>query len=109
MKFNGSSNLNDLCFISWLGLGRDVQGFIANQSINQSKLYNLRGSIQQWLAYLLLDPAALGLNPSSAKKISEEKIVDVDEVNQLRCLEESGQWLENVDWTQASSAKKYLT
>ena len=33
------------------------------------------------------------------KKISEEKIVDVAEVNQRRWLEESGQWLENVDQT----------
>ena len=28
-----------------------------------------------------------------------EKIVDVAEVNQQRCLEESGQWLKNVDRT----------
>ena len=27
------------------------------------------------------------------------KIVDVADVNQRRCLEESGQWLENVDHT----------
>ena len=33
------------------------------------------------------------------KKISEEKIVDVAEVNQRRWLEESGLWLENVDQT----------
>ena len=30
---------------------------------------------------------------------SEEKIIDVAEVNQLHWLEESGQWLENVDRT----------
>ena len=29
----------------------------------------------------------------------EETIVDVSEVNQRRCLEESVQWLENVDRT----------
>ena len=29
-----------------------------------------------------------------------ENIVDVVEVNQWRCLEESGQYLENVDQTQ---------
>ena len=50
----------------------------------------------QWLPYLLLDPAAPGSIPSIPKKISDEKIVIVAEVNQLRCLEESGLWLENV-------------
>ena len=33
------------------------------------------------------------------KKISEEKFVCVGEVIQRHCLEESGQWLENVDQT----------
>ena len=28
-----------------------------------------------------------------------QKIIDVTEVNQLGCLEESGQWLENADFT----------
>ena len=41
--------------------------------------------------HLLEDPAAPGLIPSILEKISEEKIVDVAEVNQRRCLEESGQ------------------
>ena len=43
------------------------------------------GSNAQWLAYLLLDPGALGSIPSILKKISEEKIVDVAEVNHRRC------------------------
>ena len=30
---------------------------------------------------------------------SEEKNVHIAEVNQIRCFEESGQWLQNVDWT----------
>ena len=30
---------------------------------------------------------------------SEEKNIDVAEVNQRHWLEENGQWLENVDWT----------
>ena len=55
------------------------------------------GSIAQWLAYLLPDPAGLALNPSIPKLLSEEKIVNVAEVNQQRCFEESGQRLENVD------------
>ena len=41
----------------------------------------------------------MGLNPSDPDFFSEEKIVGVAEVNQQRCLEESGQRLENVDWT----------
>ena len=32
-----------------------------------------------------------------SKKISEEQIIDVAEFNQRRWLEETGQWLENVD------------
>ena len=42
------------------------------------------------------------LIPSSIPSIpknSEEKIVEVAKVNQWRCLEESGQLLENVDQT----------
>ena len=35
------------------------------------------------------DPDAPGLNPSLTKKISEEKVIDVAEVNQWH-------WLENV-------------
>ena len=60
-----------------------------------------RGSIAQRLACLLLDPAAPAMILSVLKTFSEEKIVDVVEVNQLRCLEESGLWLENVDQTLA--------
>ena len=44
------------------------------------------GSIAQWLTYLLPDPAAPGLNPSIPEIFSEEKIVNVAEVNQRRCL-----------------------
>ena len=55
------------------------------------------GSIAQRLAFLLPDPSALGSIPSVPQKISEEKIVDVAEDSQQRWLEESGQWLENVD------------
>ena len=48
---------------------------------------------------MFLDPAVSGLIPSIPQKISEEIIVAVAEVNQLRCFEESEQWLENVDRT----------
>ena len=53
------------------------------------------GSVAQWLAYLLPDPAALGSIPSNTKKFSEEIFHD----NQWCCLEESGHWLDNVDQT----------
>lgn len=45
------------------------------------------GSIAHWLAYLLLDPAALSSIPSILKRISEEEIFDFAEVNQQRGLE----------------------
>ena len=49
------------------------------------------------VSILFRDPAATGLIP--AFFFSEENIADVAEVNQQQCLEESGQWLENVDRT----------
>ena len=62
------------------------------------KLTGIHGvSMTQWLAYLLLDPAAPGLIPSIHKFFSDENIVIVAESNQRWCLEESGKWLENVD------------
>ena len=57
------------------------------------------GSIALWLVYLLPDPAVPCSNPIILKKISEEKIIIVAEVNQRRLLEESGQWLENYNQT----------
>ena len=48
------------------------------------------GSREQWLAYLLLDPDAPGLIPNIPKKFRTKEIADVAEVNQRRCLEESG-------------------
>ena len=63
---------------------------------------------------MLLDPAAQGFIPSVPRKNSEEKIVNVAEVNQWRCLEESRKWLENVNRThlvlakwQSSTTKNY--
>ena len=57
------------------------------------------GSIAQCLAHLFPDPSTPGLIPSVPQKNSEEKIVNVAEFNQWRCLEKSGQRLENVDRT----------
>ena len=39
------------------------------------------------------------MNPRIPRILEEEKIVDVAEVNQWRCLEESREWIENVDQT----------
>ena len=55
------------------------------------------GSIAQWLAYLLSDPATLGLIPCVPENVSKEKIINIAQVNQRLWFEESGQWLENVD------------
>ena len=63
------------------------------------KCDNVGGTIAQWLAYLFPDPAALGLIPSVSGIFLEKKIVNVSEVNQQCCLEESEQWLENIDRT----------
>ena len=41
--------------------------------------------------------AAPGSSPSIPKILSEEKIIYVADVNQWHWLEESGQWLENVN------------
>ena len=56
-------------------------------------------STAQRSAYWLPDTASPGLIPSITKTFSAEEIVNVTEVNQQRCLEEGGQWLENVDQT----------
>ena len=58
------------------------------------------GSIAQWLAYLLPDPFALSSVPKNPKIYSEVQIINFSEGNKLHWLEESGQWLENVDQTQ---------
>ena len=50
----------------------------------------------RWLAFLLPDPADPGSITSTPEKLPEEKIIHVAEVNLRRCLEKSGQWLENV-------------
>ena len=67
--------------------------------MQQTLTWSGKGSTAQWLAYLILDPAAPGYIPSNPNFFSKEKIVNVAEVNQRRCLEETGQWLENVDRT----------
>ena len=46
-------------------------------------------------------PSCPRFDAQHSQKISEEKVVDVAEVNQLHCLEQSDQWLENGDRTNA--------
>ena len=58
------------------------------------------GSIAQLLEHLISNPAAPGLIPRVPKKISGEKWSKLQEL----WLEESGQWLENVDWTHVELA-----
>ena len=48
---------------------------------------------------MLPEPAAPDSIPNIPKIYSAEKIADVDEMNQRRCLEESEQWFENVEQT----------
>ena len=62
----------------------------------------------QWFAYLLPDPAGPGLIPSFPDIFSEEKIGSAAKVNQQRCFEESGQWLENVDQTHLELSGKLV-
>ena len=45
--------------------------------------------------------------PVFEKSFQRKTIVTVAEVNQQRCLEESGQWLENVDQTHLVLASVY--
>ena len=58
---------------------------------------------------MLPDPAAPGLIPAFPTK-SEEKIVNIAEVNQRGFFKKSEQWLENVDRTHLlpASGKLFL-
>ena len=51
------------------------------------------------MKHTCFSPSSPGFDSQHSKNISEEKIIDVAEVNQLHWLEESGQWLENVGQT----------
>ena len=50
-------------------------------------------------AYLLPYPSAPGSIPIVGEISFKRKVIDVAELNQPLWLEESGQWLENVDRT----------
>ena len=53
-------------------------------------------------------PSSPRLNSQHSLKFSEEKIVYVANVNQQRCFDESGMWLENVDQTLLAPASGKL-
>ena len=69
-----------------------------NLSGNHNEVFSW-DKIAQWLANSkhTSGPSCPSLIPSVPKYFSEEKIVNVAEVNPWRCLEESGQWLDNVN------------
>ena len=60
------------------------------------------------VSILASGPSCPGFNSQCTPKNSEEKIVNVVKVNQRHCLEESEQWLENVDWNHLVSASLQL-
>ena len=57
---------------------------------------------------LAFRPSCAGFDSQCCQKNSEEKIVDDAELNQWPCLEESGQWFENVDRTHLALANEKL-
>ena len=82
-------------------LGRDLNPWLWDLLHHLDLTYP---KIAQWLAHLLPDPAAQVRFPASLNFL-EEKSVNFAELNQQRCLEESRQWLENVDRTHLVFAK----
>ena len=58
-----------------------------------NNMINVGGQHSPTVAYLLPHPPAPGSIPSIPE------IVNVAEVNQWCCLKESGEWLDNVNWT----------
>ena len=55
--------------------------------------------LRQQNGLFLPDPTAPGSIPSVPKSLLKKDVVNATEVNQWRCSEESGQWLENVNRT----------
>ena len=76
--------------------GSETQMCVLSPDDRLQGKYQERGIIAQWQACFLLVRVAPGLIPIIPKFLSDKKNVDVAEVNKWRCLEESGQWLENV-------------
>ena len=68
----------------------------ANKEYSLSKVYVTGGKQHSTMVSIF---AAPGLDSQRSPKNFIGKIVDVADVNLWRCLEKSGQWLENVDQT----------
>ena len=51
------------------------------------------------LSVIASRPSYPQFDSQHSRKFFRGKIINVAQVNQQRCLEESGQWLENVDQT----------
>ena len=77
--------------------GSETQMCVLSPDDRLQGKYQERGRKAQWQADFLLVRVAPGLITIIPELISDKKIVDVAEVNKWRCLEESGQWLENAD------------
>ena len=70
-------------------------------------LYGLFLTIKNKHSIFASEPSCPRFDSQGFQKFSEENIVDVAEVNQWRCLEESGQWPENADQTNHVLASKH--
>ena len=57
------------------------------------------GEHSKMVSILASRPSCIGFDSQRSQKKFRGTIVDVPEVNQWHCLEESGQWLENVNRT----------
>ena len=70
-------------------------------------LYGLFLTIKNKHSIFASGPSCPRFDSQCSQKFSEENIGDVAEVNQWRCLEESGQWPENADQTHQVLASKH--
>ena len=68
------------------------------------------GQLSTIVSILASRPSSPGYDSQRSQTMFKEKIVDVAEVKQWPCLEESGQWLENVHHTHLvlASSKQVL-
>ena len=76
--------------------------------LDRQRLFEWGGSIAQWLHTFIWTHLLCVRFPVFPKKIQMKKIANFPEVNQWSCLEESGQWLENVYQTHLELASGRL-
>ena len=86
-----------------LGISKAADGqFLTSEIIYQKKTFSIggvggRGSTM--VGILAFGPTCPRFDSKHPRISLEEKIIDVAEINPWHCLEESGQWLENLDQT----------